>query len=127
MPPAPTPERVEVTGRKARGRKPLSPVEKARRAEDRRKARVEAARGRARDDAIRVQAAKTTQLKPLTSVREDEVDRVAEQIGGNLYLLPDIINIIAGYDGLIQRHYTLGQRHEMVCKFVKALGVSCIE
>jgi len=127
MPPAPAPVRVEVTGRKARGRKPLSPEEKARRADERRRARVESARGRARDDAIRVQAAKTTQLKPLTSVREDEIDTIAQQVGGNLKLLPEIVNIISGYDGLIQRHFTLGQRHEMARQFAKALGVSSIE
>jgi len=79
MPPAP--ERVEVTGRKARGRKPLSPVEKAVRAHERRQAKL---------------AQKEAKLKPLTSARDDEVDTIAQQVGGNLKLLPDIVEIISG-------------------------------
>src|SRR5215469_5192250 len=64
MPPAPTPVRVEVSGRKARGRKPLSPVEKARRANERAKARLA--------------AQKETKPKPLTSARDAAVNALAE-------------------------------------------------
>jgi len=42
MPPAPTSERVEKSGRKARGRKPLSPEVKAARANERAKAKLAA-------------------------------------------------------------------------------------
>jgi len=48
-------------------------------------------------------------------------------IGSNLHLLQDIVQIISGYDGVIHQKFTLGQRHEMVRKFAKALGVSSIE
>ena len=100
MPPAPAPERerFEASGRRARGRKPLSPEEKAARADARAVAKAEA----------------RTKLKPLTSARDDEIDHVAQQIGGNLRILPDIIQVIASYDGLIQRQFTFAQRHELV-------------
>ena len=96
--------------RSAPGRKPLSPEEKAARANARAAAKAE--------------AQKETKPKPLTSARDDEVE---QQIGGNLKLLPEIVQIISGYDGLIQRQFTLGQRHEMVRKFAKALWVSAME
>jgi len=103
-------ERVEASGRKARGRKPLSPEEKAARANERLKAKWE--------------ARKETKLKPLTSAREDAVEVLVKVIGSNLHLLQDIVQIISGYDGVIHQKFTLGQRHEMVRKFAKALGVS---
>src|SRR5262249_28618214 len=106
-------ERTETSGRKARGRKPLSPEEKTVRAWARAAAKAE--------------AKKESGLKPLTSVRDDEVETLAQQIGGNLKLLPEIVQIICGYDGVIHQKFTLGQRHEMVRKFAKALGVSAME
>jgi len=105
-------ERTETSGRKARGRKPLSPEEKTVRAWARAAAKAE--------------AKKESGLKPLTSVRDDEVETLAQQIGGNLKLLPEIVQIICGYDGVIHQKFTLGQRHEMVRKFAKALGVGQI-
>ena len=39
--------------------------------------------------------------------------------------LRDIVQIICGYDGVIHQKFTLGQRHEMVRKFAKALGGQC--
>jgi len=106
-------ERKETSGRKARGRKPLSPEEKARRASERLKAKLE--------------ARKETKPKPLTSARDDVVNALYELVGANIDKLQDIVQIIAGYDGVIHRKFTLGQRHEMVRKFAKALGVSSIE
>ena len=42
----------------------------------------------------------------------------------NINSLPDIVQIIAGYDGVLHQKFTLGQRAEMARKFAKALGVS---
>jgi hypothetical protein len=62
--------------------------------------------------------------KPLTSARDDAVNALAEQIGQNIDRLQDIVQIISGYDGVIQQKFTLGQRHELVRKFAKAMGVA---
>jgi len=107
------PERTEVSGRKARGRKPLPPEEKARRANARAAAKVE--------------AKKETKPKPLTSARDDTVNVLAEFVAANINNLSDLVQIICGYDGVIRQKFTLGQRHEMVRKFAKALGVSAME
>ena len=104
--------RVEASGRRARGRKPLSPGEKARRASERLEAKWKA------------RAQKETKPKPLTSARDDAVDVLSAAIGSNIYLLQDIVQIICGYDGVIRQKFTLGQRHEMARKFCNALGVS---
>jgi len=96
--------------RSAPGRKPLSPEEKAARANARAAAKAE--------------AQKETKPKPLTSARDDAVNMLSDVILNNLYRLQDIVQIIAGYDGVIHQKFTLGQRHEMVRKFAKALGVS---
>ena len=59
-------ERAEVSGRKARGRKPLSPEEKAARA----KARA----------AAKAEGKKETKPKPLTSARDDAVNMLSDVI-----------------------------------------------
>jgi len=105
--------RVEASGRKARGRKPFSPEEKAARA----KARA----------AAKAEAKKQTKPKPLTSARDDTVNMLCDVILSNIGSLPDIVQIIAGYEGVIRQKFTLGQRHEMVLKFAKTLGVSIAE
>jgi hypothetical protein len=92
----PASERVEASGRKARGRKPLSPEEKA--------ARVKA---RA---AAKAEAKKETKLKPLTSARDDMIGTLSELISANLDRLQDLVQIISAYDGVIHQKFTLGQR-----------------
>jgi len=99
----PAPERVESTGRRARGRKPASAKEKR-----------EKAAGKAKE----------TKLKPLTSARDDAIDAAAAVIRDNIHRLQDIVQIICGYEGMIRQRFTLGQRQDMVRKFAKALGVS---
>ena len=51
---------------------------------------------------------------------------LCDVILSNIGSLPDIVQIIAGYEGVIRQKFTLGQRHEMVRKFAKALGVSAM-
>ena len=71
--------------------------------------------------------AKETMPKPLTSARDDAVNALSDVIANNLDRLQEIVQIIAGYDGVIHQKFTLGQRHEMARKFAKALGVSVAE
>ena len=97
-----------MTGRKARGRKPATAKER-------------------KEKAAKVKAQKQTKPKPLTSARDDTVNVLCDVILSNINNLPDIVQIIAGYEGVIHQKFTLGQRHEMVRKFAKALGVSSIE
>src|SRR5262252_9677766 len=78
--PEPIKKRVEASGRKARGRKPLSPEEKARRANERLKAKWE--------------ARKETAPRPLTSARDDTVNMLCDVILSNIGSLPDIVQII---------------------------------
>ena len=107
MPPAPAPkrERFETSGRKARGRKPASAKER-------------------KEKAAEAKAQKETKPKPLTSARDDTVNMLCDVILLNINSLPDIVQIIAGYDGVLHQKFTLGQRAEMARKFAKALGVS---
>jgi len=98
--------RVEQTGRKARGRKPLSAKEKKERA---------AAKA----------AEKAKKPKPLTSDRDERVNKLGEMIAVNpVIVTEDFVAILSGYDGVIKQKLTLAQRHELVRKFAKALGVS---
>jgi len=62
--------------------------------------------------------------KPLTSARDDAVNALAEQIRQNIDRIQDIVQIISGYDGVIQQKFAVGQRHELVRKFAKAMGVA---
>ena len=52
---------------------------------------------------------------------------LSDVIVSHIDRLQDIVQIICGYDGVIHQKFTLGQRHEMVRKFAKALGVSAME
>jgi len=99
----PKPRLEEGSKRLARGRKPLSPEQKAARAKEAAKAEKE--------------------HKPLTSARDDKVNTLAEVIAANLGQLDDIVRIISGYEGEIQRRFSLWQRNEMARRFAKILGV----
>ena len=86
-------ERVEKSGRKARGRKPGASKPR-----------------------------KQSQPKPLSSVRDKKVNSLAQVIKDNIGSLPEIVQILSGYAGVILK-FTLGQRYDMLVKFAAVLGL----
>jgi len=54
-------------------------------------------------------------------VRDEKVNSLAEVIKDNIGSLPEIVQILSGYAGVILK-FTLGQRYEMLVKFAAVLA-----
>jgi len=97
-PATPLAERVESTGRKARGRKPGSTAA--------------------------AKAPKKVKPRPLTNARDEWISSTSQRLNADTFhAVEDLVHIVSGYDGVIQVELTMSQRRELVRKFAKALGV----
>src|SRR5215471_5567565 len=93
--------RVEKSGRKARGRKPQTRAQKA----------------AAKEKAL-------AKSKPMGNTRDEWVNMVAERIAADpVRALADMVQMMIGYDSLLQRKISKAKREEAVKKIASTLDV----